>query len=104
MDLETIAVNIIANAGESKSFSLSSVDMAKSGNIATAKELLKQANDALIIAHKEHTSILVNEANHGKLELSFLAVHASNHLSIADISYEFATRMVEMYELFLKKS
>ena len=103
MDLETIAVNIIANAGESKSFSLSSVDMAKSGNIAT-KELLKQANDALIIAHKEHTSILVNEANHGKLELSFLAVHASNHLSIADISYELATRMVEMYELFLEKS
>lgn len=103
MNLESIAVNIIANAGESKSFSLTAVDTAKTGKIAEAKELLKQANEALIAAHQEHTALLVKEANNGKLDLTFLIVHASNHLSVADISYEFAMRIIEMYELFAGK-
>lgn len=96
-NVEETAVLIIANAGDSKSNSLAAVEAAKVGDFEKAHEYLKLSEKALNKAHKSHTQLLVKDSKEG-FPMTFLLVHASNHLSIADITKEFAEQLVYLYE------
>ena len=98
MDIDQIAVTIIANAGDSKSCSMEAIEAARLGDFKKADELLKQSDDALAKAHKAHTEILVKEAREGSGFLSMLLIHASNHFSGAEITRDFAKQLVHLYE------
>ena len=97
MDMDQVACSIIANAGDSKSDSFAAIEAAQEGDFEKAESLLKTAMDKLLAAHEAHTEILFAEANEEKMEMKFLLVHASNHLSVSEISRDFAEVIVNLY-------
>lgn len=98
MDLNQVACMIIANAGDSKSYSLAAIEAAKHGEFEEAEILLKKSSEALLKSHEAHTNILIGEANEADFKMTFLLVHASNHFSIAETSREFAETIVNIYQ------
>lgn len=97
MNIEELAVFIIANAGDSKSNSLAAIEAAKEGDFEKAHKYLELSEKALVEAHKSHTHLIVKDSKEG-LPLTFLLVHASNHLSNAELAKEFAEQLVYLYE------
>ncbi|MBO4358775.1 MAG: PTS lactose/cellobiose transporter subunit IIA [Erysipelotrichaceae bacterium] len=96
-NFEQQVVTIIAEAGDSKSYSFEAMNAAADGDFDEAGKLLASAKESLLRAHQAHTELLVADANEG-IELNFLIVHASNHLSIADLSADLAEQIIKVYE------
>ncbi len=60
---------------------------------------LSQSDEAIKKAHEIHTSLLVEEArNPGCIPASMMLIHASNHLSGAELTNELAKRFVRVYQ------
>ena len=97
MDMDRVACSIIANAGDSKSDSFAAIEAAQEGDFEKAENLLKTAMDKLLAAHEAHTEILFAEANEEQMEMKFILIHASNHLSVSEISRDFAEVIVNLY-------
>ena len=91
-------VYIIANAGDSRSCSMAAMECAKSGDFEEANNLLKEATEALHRAHVEHTQLLAEDAKGENIEVTLLLVHASNHLSVAEVSLDFVREIIALYE------
>lgn len=101
IDLNTkeqeLAVMIIANAGDSKSTALEAIEYAREGDLKKADELLKQAKEVLQVGHQAHTDLIVLDAN-TPVNVSMLLVHASNHLSVAEVTVQFAEIIIGILE------
>ena len=94
-----IAFQIIANAGDSKSYSLEAIEDAENGEFDEAQDCLNKAEESLRVAHEVHTKLLVEEARDpGCITATMMLIHASNHMSVAEISYELAQRFVNVYK------
>ncbi|NMC45498.1 MAG: PTS lactose/cellobiose transporter subunit IIA [Chloroflexi bacterium] len=98
MDISKCAVMVIAYAGDSKSASMEAIEAARKGNFDKADALLKKSSESLLKAHEVHTNLLVDEAREGKIEISMILVHASNHFSIAENTRELAEQFVNIYK------
>ena len=96
MDLDQIAVTIIAYAGDSQSYSKQAIEYARHQQYEKSDECIEQAKDALVKCHKVHTQLLA-ESSANEIDVNFLMVHASNHYSLAET-------MVMMAELFIETS
>lgn len=92
-----IVMELIAYAGEAKSKAFEAVSLARKGDIAGAREMAAQAEQAANQAHNRHSDLLVYDANHEDLRLNMLTVHGADHLTGADISTEMAREMIEIY-------
>jgi len=62
MDCNEIVVPIIVNGGNARSFSMEAIMFAKDGDIAAARDSLKQADIELNAAHKLQTDLIYNES------------------------------------------
>ena len=99
MEVTQTAMTIIAEAGSSRSYSLEALSAIEEGRFDDAEELLKQADDSLIKAHRSHSEFLIAEANKEKIEFSFFLLHAESHLNLA----QQAKDMVDAFYRFYKK-
>lgn len=99
VQVNEIACQIIAFAGDSKSYSMEAIENAENKAFEMAEENLKQSDEAIRKAHEIHTSLLVEEARDpGCIPVSMMLIHASNHLSGAELTYELAKRFVRVYQ------
>lgn len=94
----SIVMRIIADSGDSISCSMSAMQFAGEGDFEQAKEELANADKAIMIAHKAHSELLVMEANGEDIKVTPLFVHASNHLTNAEVSYNFAEQIIKLYQ------
>lgn len=83
MSLEQIAMSIIAYAGESQSYTMQAVQSGREGKIEEAEAYLKKAREEALKSHRVHSELLAESAA-AELQVNFLMVHASNHLSSAE--------------------
>lgn len=90
-------VSVIASAGSAKSYAFQAMEEAEEGNFEEAYEALEEARKALLEGHQAHTDILHVDVTEG-VEVTLLIVHASNHLSNAEMSIDFAERIIKLYE------
>ncbi|MBR4422281.1 MAG: PTS lactose/cellobiose transporter subunit IIA [Erysipelotrichaceae bacterium] len=88
--LEELIFTTIANAGESRSDSKGAIEAARNGNYDEAQRLLEEADRTMLEAHKAHTEILYQSMNSAEMPMTFLMVHASNHLSEAETTKDLA--------------
>lgn len=91
-------VYIIANAGDSRSCSMAAMECAKNNEFEEAHKLVLEASESLHRAHVEHTNLLQEDAKGENIEVSLLLVHASNHLSVAEVSLDFVKEIITLYE------
>ena len=90
-------VSVIASAGSAKSYAFQAMEEAEEGLYEDAYNSLEEAKKALVEGHQAHTDILHIDVTEG-VEVTLLIVHASNHLSAAELSIDFAERIVKLYE------
>lgn len=96
--LNEIAMNIILHAGNAKFNFVEALNYIKENDVTKAKELLKEANDELIEAHKFQTKMLQSEASGATLTPNILLVHAQDHLTMATVCQDSIENFIDLYE------
>ena len=102
MEWDMIICTIIANAGESKSASLAAIEAAREGKFEEADRLMEESEKAFLAAHEAHLQILTREGNEEPVPMTFLLVHAANHLSNAEIAKDMAEQLVAILRKGIK--
>lgn len=95
---EMIAMNIIANSGDARSFAFGALEKAKKGKCQEAEDLLRQADEASTKAHKAQTELLFDEANDKKREMTVLLVHAQDHFMTSMLALELIKEIIQLYK------
>ena len=98
MNFEEILLGIVVHSRDGKSNAMQAIQEAKKGNLNAAKELIKQANNSLLEAHKVQTDLIQKEAGGEKSEVSLLMVHAQDHLMTSLTVIDLAEEFIELYE------
>lgn len=83
LDMELIVFEIISQGGTAKGLAYEALAAAEEGDYEKSEALLKEADEALLQAHKIQTDIIQAEAAGNKTEVSVLFVHAQDHLMTA---------------------
>ncbi|MCF2625995.1 PTS lactose/cellobiose transporter subunit IIA [Fusobacterium perfoetens] len=98
MDIETIAMELVGNAGEARSLAFEALAQAKNKNFEKAKELLEESKQASLKAHHIQTDLICQEADGNKVEIGLLMVHAQDHLMTSILARELITEIISLYE------
>lgn len=93
-EINKIAFQIIAFAGDAKSSMLEAIDDLTLGKIEEADEKIKVGRRELIKAHQEHTKLLVEETNGNHIPFSMILNHACDHLTAAEVVENIVERMI----------
>lgn len=96
--MEMIIFNIINYAGTAKGLAYEALNEAEKGNYDKIPELMKEADQNLLEAHKVQTSIIQAEARGEKPEVSVLFVHAQDQLMTAMESKTLIESLIRMHE------
>lgn len=78
--LEEAVMEIIVNAGQSRSLCFEALHAARQGNIDEAKSLLREADGYARQAHKMQTKLIEQDAGEGRQLMTLIMVHAQDHL------------------------
>ncbi|MGX8832660.1 PTS lactose/cellobiose transporter subunit IIA [Amedibacillus sp. YH-ame6] len=97
-DNETISMKIISNSGEARALSFRALEAVKKGDFTETEKLMDQAKKVLLVAHQEHTVLLVKEANGETQVYSSLVVHAQDHLMCSDLAHELIKEFIVLYK------
>lgn len=92
------AFKIIA-AGNAKSCSMMAIKEARAGNAEKARELLDQADQDSLTAHRSQTDLLVMEAKGNPVPVNIILVHAQDHLTGAILTRDLAGELIEIQGL-----
>ncbi|GMQ62104.1 PTS lactose/cellobiose transporter subunit IIA [Vallitalea sp. AN17-2] len=95
-ELEISIINIIVNAGETKSYAYEALAKANETKYEEADRLMKKANEALNLAHNAQTEMLHKEASGQKIEISVLFIHAQDHLMTAISEKNLIEQIIEL--------
>ena len=78
--LEDAVMEIIVNAGQSRSLCFEALHAARKGNIDEAKNLLKEADGYARKAHQMQTQLIEQAAGEARQPMTLILVHAQAHL------------------------
>lgn len=95
MDREQIICSIIADAGDCRSSCLAALQAWKNHDYEAARASLEDGKRALLSAHDIHTQLLVDEANGKPEDVTLMLVHASEHLSAAELLFDVLEILVD---------
>ncbi|MGN1277465.1 MAG: PTS lactose/cellobiose transporter subunit IIA [Floccifex sp.] len=97
-DINQISFEIIAYAGQARSFAFQALQEAKNHNYQQAQELLKQASESSVKAHQAQTDLLFDEMNGNQNEVNVLLVHSQDHLMTSMLAQELIEELIFMYK------
>lgn len=95
---ELMVMNLIVDAGSARSYAMEAIRLAREGNIADARESLKNADDELSKVHGVQTELIQNEARGNHSEVTLFMVHAQDHIMTAMLAKDLASEFIELYE------
>ncbi len=98
MNIEEIAMELVGNAGESRSLAFEALNAAKKGDYEEAEKKLKESKEKMLRAHHIQTELICKEADGEKIELGLIMVHAQDHLMTAILARDLITEMIEVYK------
>ena len=97
MNAEQIAFQIISNSGDAFGLLVEGLSYAKEKNFEETDRCIKEAKQALKVAHNVQTELLCSEANGKNIELSLLFIHAQDHLMNTILAETLITEIIDMY-------
>lgn len=97
-DIQLIAFNIILHSGNAKTQIHNAFNAMRKSDFVVANQLLEEANEEILQAHKSQTELLQNYANGTKIEMEIIMVHAQDHLMTTMTLREIAIEMSFLYE------
>lgn len=98
-ELTEISMQIIANAGMSRSSSIEALKFARKGDFEEAEKKLQEAEKFYYESHEYQTNLIIKETSEEQaLSLNLILVHAQDHLTMALISIDNAKELIELYK------
>lgn len=98
MNIETIAMNIIASAGDARAFAFRALEEAKNGNYEEAEKLMEDSKRAALEAHKVQTELLTSEVSGEKVDINILLIHSQDHLMNSLLAQELIKELIILYK------
>lgn len=97
-ELALISMNVILHAGNARDYVTQAVDKASNGDFDQADELMKQANDEIVTAHKAQTETLQKEADGIDIPFSPLFGHAQDTLMTVKAEMNVMREIIKLYK------
>ncbi|MEM1486331.1 PTS lactose/cellobiose transporter subunit IIA [Oscillospiraceae bacterium PP1C4] len=98
METLEVAMGLIAGAGDSKSYSMEAISMAKEGNFKEAREAIQKATEAMVGTHDIQTQLIRDEMTGKSAAITLLMVHAQDHINMAMMMRDLAIEFIDLYE------
>ncbi|MCD7892525.1 MAG: PTS lactose/cellobiose transporter subunit IIA [Erysipelotrichaceae bacterium] len=92
-----IGFEIVAYSGDARSKLLVAVEKAKQKNFDDCQKLVDEANECLNDAHRAQTELLQMEARGENIEISFITVHAQDHLMTTILLKDIINNLLDIY-------
>lgn len=102
MNLELEIMEIITNAGESKSEAMIALQHAKANEWEQADLALIRSKEAASRAHAEQTRLIGLDEGEGKVPVTLVMVHAQDHLMTSMLAVDLIKELIEMYRVRLQ--
>lgn len=96
--LEEAVMEIIVNAGQSRSLCFEALQAARQGNIDEAKSLLREADGYARQAHKMQTKLIEQDAGEARQPMTLIMVHAQDHLMNSLLARELSEEIIHLYQ------
>lgn len=96
--LEEAVMEIIVNAGQSRSLCFEALHAARQGNIDEAKSLLREADGYARQAHKMQTKLIEQDAGEARQPMTLIMVHAQDHLMNYLLARELSEEIIHLYQ------
>ncbi|EMC0024986.1 PTS lactose/cellobiose transporter subunit IIA [Enterobacter cloacae] len=96
--LEEAVMEIIVNAGQSRSLCFEALHAARQGNIDEAKSLLCEADGYARQAHKMQTKLIEQDAGEARQPMTLIMVHAQDHLMNSLLARELSEEIIHLYQ------
>lgn len=98
MDDMEIAMSLIAQAGDSRSYCMEAIGLAREGKLDEAKEALNRASEGMVAAHETQTGLIRDEMSGKGKPVSLLMVHAQDHLNLALVMRDVAEELILVHQ------
>lgn len=98
MDIEEIAMALIAFSGDARASAFGALEEAKKGNFDKADELMAQSRTQFTEAHHVQTDLLASEAQGNKAEVNVLLIHSQDHLMTSMLAQELIAELIELHK------
>lgn len=95
MNYEQTVMHIISNAGNARAKSLKAIKFARSKDFKQSDNLLAEAKESMVVAHKIQTELIQAETRGEATAITLLMVHAQDHLMNAMTVLDLATEIIE---------
>lgn len=89
--------NIIAHAGDARSFAFMALQACKEGDMEKCNQLMADAEKASNEAHDGQTKLLFRETSGGKNVINVLLIHGQDHLMTAMLAIDLIKEIIELY-------
>ena len=96
--LEEAVMEIIVNAGQSRSLCFEALHAARQGNLDEAKSLLREADGYAGQAHKMQTKLIEQDAGEARQPMTLIMVHAQDHLMNSLLARELSEEIIHLYQ------
>ncbi len=96
-ELESVVMELIINAGQSKSLAMEALAAAKKGEWHLVDTRLTQAQEAAQLAHKVQTQLIGLDEGEGKIAVNLILVHAQDHIMTAMLARELISELIDIY-------
>ncbi|MGC1008365.1 PTS lactose/cellobiose transporter subunit IIA [Pantoea agglomerans] len=98
IDQEEAVMEIIVNAGQSRSLCFEALRAARQGEIEQARILLHEADTFTRQAHKMQTRLIEQDAGEGRQPMTLIMVHAQDHLMTSMLARELSEEIIHLYQ------
>ncbi|WP_196593461.1 PTS lactose/cellobiose transporter subunit IIA [Pectinatus sottacetonis] len=97
-ELAMTAVEIVAYAGDARTKYMEALDYANEGNFEKADATIAEGNELITESHNTQTELLNKEASGESIEMTFLTVHAQDHLMTAMLFRDLVKNFMRLYK------
>jgi len=102
-ELEATVMELIINAGESKSYAMEALNAAKAGRWEDVDNLLASSLAASKAAHKVQTALIGMDEGEGKVPVNLIMVHAQDHIMTAMLAKDMIEELINIHRLLQAK-
>lgn len=96
--LEEAVMEIIVNAGQSRSLCFEALRAARLGNVEEAQTLLREADGYSRRAHQMQTKLIEQDAGEARQPMTLIMVHAQDHLMTSLLARELSEEIIQLYQ------
>lgn len=94
--MQNIIMDLIINGGNARGCAIEAIRAAREGDFEKADSLMKECQEALVVAHRVQTDIIQKEAAGERMPVVLLMVHAQDHFMNAMTVKDLAAEMIEI--------